>query len=219
MFDYDTDSGEIWIYDVIGPAWAGMIDAESLQIALREMGGRDITLRVSSPGGSVVDAVDMVNMLKRYPGNVIAEVDGLAASAASFLILGASEVRAAKNSTFMVHSAMTATFGNKADHQKSIEMLEVADANILGMYSDKSGRTVEELRQDLEAETWMTASQALEWGLIDSIIDEDRDGPQQVPDGMYNSTPASLRVAAVAGANMHYRRKLAKCKAAAAKLI
>lgn len=213
MFDFDTETGEIWLYDTIGPAWAGMIDAESLHGALKEIGNRDLTLRISSPGGSVFDAVDMFNMIKRHASAVIAEVDGIAASAASFLMLAADEVRAAKNSTFMVHEAMTMTFGNKAEHQKSIEVLETIDANILGMYSDKTGKTTNEIAKLLEAETWMTADQALEFGLIDSIIDEERDAPVTVPEGMYQKTPDALLRKPEAGAKTKFFPKRMAAKA------
>lgn len=207
MFDFDTNTGEIWLYDTIGPSWAGMIDSASVHEALRAMGSKDITLRVSSPGGSVFDAVDIYNMLERYSGNIIAEVDGLAASAASFLILAANEVRAAKNATFMIHRAWSVTMGDAEEHQRAIGMLETVDENIVSMYAGKSGKDRDEILSAMSDETWMSAQQALEWGLIDSIIGEDRDAPQTVPDGMYAKTPAALVAKRKAGSKTSYHPK------------
>lgn len=212
MFEYDTDSGEIFIYDQIGPAWAGMIDAGSVREALKAIGAnRTITLRVSSPGGSVWDAVDIYNMIDRHVGRVIAEVDGLAASAASFLILAADEVRAAKNSMFMIHRAWSVTIGDANEHAKTVEMLEKVDDTIVQMYGAASGQSNDTILAAMDAETWMTASEALEWGLIDQIIGE-RDGPATVPEGMYRHTPAGLIRPAAAGSRTKWtpRRNAAR---------
>lgn len=203
MFDYDKDSGEIWIYDVIGPAWAGMVDAASVIDALKQMGGRDVTLRVSSPGGSVGEAVDMFNALQRYAGRVVAEIDSLAASAASFLVLAADEVKAAKNSRLMIHRAMTMTFGNINDHNKSIEMLSKGDETIAQMYADKTGKALAGVLVDMDAEKWFTAQEAKDYGLVDEIIGAS-DVVASVPDGMFATTPDELCVRPVPGTRTKY---------------
>lgn len=203
MFDHNTETGEIWLYDTIGPAWAGMIDSESVIKVLQAMGGKPVTLRVSSPGGSVWDAVEMHNAIANYTGQIVAQVDAIAGSAASFLILAADEVVAASNSTLMIHQAMTATFGNAVDHAKSIEMLDVVDANIIGMYRKKTTKTDEEIKAAMAAETWFTAEQALEWGLVDRIGDA-TDVQAKVPAGMFNKTPKHLLASAEPGTRTPY---------------
>lgn len=211
MFDFDKETGEIWLYDAIGPSWAGLIDAESVIGAMRQMGGKDITIRVSSPGGSVWDAVDIYNAIERYPGKVTAQVDALAASAASFLILAADVVKAAKNATLMIHSAMSITFGNIKDHEKTIEMLGTADANIVGMYADKTGRSEKEIRSAMEAETWFTAAKALEFGLVDSVGDTS-EIVARVPDGMFANVPDYLKVKSEAGTRTQYSGHLLRAR-------
>lgn len=215
MFDYDSESGEIWLYDQIGPSWAGMIDAESVHEALQAMGGKDITLRVSSPGGSVWDAVDIFNMLERYPGDVTAEIDGIAASAASFIVIAADRVKAASNSTIMIHRAMSVTFGNVSDHRKSIELLEKTDQNLIGMYQGKTGKETDEIDAMLEAETWMTAQEALEFGLVDEVIGK-REAPAEVPEGMFKNTPAALLKKPEAGTKTKFYPKRQRAAALAA---
>lgn len=203
MFDFDTDSGEIWVYDIIGPAWAGMIDGASFIAALKAMNGRDVTMRVSSPGGSVWDAIDMYNALERYTGKVTAQIDSLAASAASFLVLAADEVRAARNSMVMIHQAMTMTYGNVDDHSKSIEILGKADSILVDMYEKKTKKTKNEIQSAMAAETWFTAKEALEFGLIDAIGDVSS-VTAQVPAGLFNNVPDFLRFKPEAGTRTEY---------------
>lgn len=218
MFDYDKNTGEIWIYDVIGPTWAGMIDAGSVLSALKAMDGRDVTLRVSSPGGSVWDAVDIYNAIERYSGKVIAEVDALAASAASFLILAADEVRAAKNAMLMIHRASTLTFGNVEDHQKTIEVLGKADNILVDMYKKKTSKPESEIVEKLNAETWFTAKEAMEFGLVDSLSGAS-DVTAKVPEGIFNNVPDFLRVKPQAGTRTSYpARDAAKLRNIAHKL-
>lgn len=212
MFDFDTDTGEIWLYDTIGPSWAGMIDAGSVRDAMKAIGPkRDITLRVSSAGGSVWDAVDIFNMIERHEGKVIAEVDGLAASAASFLILAADQIRAAKNATFMIHRAWSVTAGDVNEHRRTIEMLEKTDENIVGMYVEATGQETEVVEAAMDAETWFTAQEAMDWGLVDQVIGK-RSAPQEIAAGMYRNTPAALvkKVTAGSGTQWFPHRQRAK---------
>ena len=114
----------------------------------------------------------------------------------------------------MIHEAMTATFGNKQDHAKSIETLEVIDSNIVGMYKKKTGKEEKEIRKAMAAETWFTAQQALDWGLIDRIGDAS-DVQARVPEGMFANTPKHLIASAEPGTRTPYpvHREAARIKA------
>lgn len=188
---------EILIYDPIGPAWAGMVDDKSFIEQLSSFGGKDVTIRVNSPGGDVFMASAMYNAIDRYPGKVIVSIDALAASAASYLILAADEVVAAKNAMIMVHKPLAMTWGNALDHQKTIDVLDKAEATLLCMYSDKTGKPVDEIAAALEAETWFTAQEAKDWGIVDRIGSASGVSAQ-VPDGMFAKTPSNLLVKPVA---------------------
>lgn len=162
-------SNEILIYEAIGPAWAGMVDDATFIEQLNALEGKDVTIRVNSPGGDVFMASAMYNAIDRYPGKVTVSIDALAASAASYLILAADEVVAAKNAMIMVHKPLAMTWGNATAHQKTIEVLDKAEATLIGMYSDKTGKPIDEIAATLEAETWFTAQEAMDWGLVDRI--------------------------------------------------
>ena len=99
--------------------------------------------------------------------------------------------------------------GDVGEHQRAIGMLETTDANIVSMYAAKTGKSNDELLAAMEAETWMNADEAFEFGLVDAVIGK-RDAPQTVPEGMYQKTPAALLKPAVAGSKTKWRpRQLA----------
>lgn len=184
---------EILIYDPIGPAWAGMIDDKMFMEELNSFGGQDVTIRVNSPGGDVFMANAMYNAIDRYTGRVTVSIDALAASALSYLILAADEVVAAKNAMIMVHKPETLAWGNATSLRKTADVLDKAESTLLGMYTDKTGKTSEEVAAVLEAETWFTAQEALDWGLVDRI-GKVSDVTARVPDGMFNKTPVNLLI-------------------------
>ena len=194
MFDYNTTTGEIWLFDAIGPRWAGLIDFAQFNEGLSAMGGKDTVLRISSPGGSVFEAAKMVAAIERYSGRVVAEIDALAASAATHIMLAADEVRCRSNSQFMLHRASVITWGNVKDHESSIDLLRGADANQLAYYSDKTGKSVEELESliDSKPEVWLTASEALDLGLVDEILPRKAATKAEIPEGMYAHAPTDL---------------------------
>lgn len=203
MFDFNTETGEIWLFDTIGPEWAGMIGESSILGALREMGGRDITLRINSPGGDVTAASAIYNALNRYSGLVTSHVEALAASAASYVMLAADAVVAAENAMIMIHSPWTVTMGNAIDHRVTADVLDKFESGLLVMYEKKTKKPRDEIKQKLDAETWMTADEALDYGLVDAIESVTRE-KAQVPEGMFKNTPKSLLVPSVAG-SLHTR--------------
>ena len=96
MFSFDAELGEMRIYDEIGPAWWGLIDADTVIDALAKIEGKHATVRLNAPGGSVDEGIAIYNALKRYKGGVDTVVDSVAASAASVIALaGQSRTTAA----------------------------------------------------------------------------------------------------------------------------
>lgn len=191
MFDYDTETGEIWLFDVIGPEWAGMINEASILQALRDMGGRDIDIRINSPGGDVTAASAIYNAIQRYSGFVTTHVEALAASAASYVMLAGDAVIAAENSMIMIHSPWTMVTGNANDLRATAEVLDKFEVGMVAMYEKKTKKPRDEIKAKLDAETWMTAQEALDWGLVDSLASETQE-EAIVPQGMFQNTPAAL---------------------------
>ena len=121
-----------------------------------------INLYINSPGGDVFTASTMISMLQRKKDagtHIDAYVDGLSASAASFLMMVADNLYLYKNSTVMVHKPMSWAVGNAIDMQKTIDALNKIEENVmLPMYMTKSKVSEDEIRSLINDETWLSAS-------------------------------------------------------------
>lgn len=167
----DGDSAEVYIYDAIDSWWG--VSANDFVRSLQELDVATINLRVNSPGGSVYDGVAIMNALRRHPANVIATVDGLAASAASFIIQAADEVVMGSGTELMIHDASTIVWGNADEMVEAASHLDRISGTIAGIYAERAGGTVEEWRDAMKAETWYSADEAVAAGLADRVIKRD----------------------------------------------
>ena len=132
----------------------------------------NITLHINSPGGSVFSAVAIANTLKNHKAKITANIDGLAASAATIITSACDTVRMPKNALFMVHNPITFAYGNNQDMQKTLEMLNKVKNSIIETYLNKAKTDKETLSELMDNETWMSAEEAEEYGFVDEILDE-----------------------------------------------
>ena len=132
----------------------------------------NITLHINSPGGSVFSAVAIANTLKNHKAKITANIDGLAASAATIITSACDTVRMPKNALFMVHNPITFAYGNNQDMQKTLEMLNKVKNSIIETYLNKTKTDKETLSELMDNETWMSAEEAKEYGFVDEILDE-----------------------------------------------
>ena len=167
----DAERVTIDIYGAIGKSWFDddAVSAKELIDAIRDANGRPIDLHVNSEGGSVFDAFAMFTALRDYDAPVTAYVDGLAASAASYIIAAADEVVMSDVAWVMIHEASGMVWGNKRELAKEIEVLDNIDQTIAGIYAKRSGQPVELFAQLMEEETWLDAESARGYGLVDTI--------------------------------------------------
>lgn len=176
-FSYDVKKTEIYIYDVIGdPEW-GMVGAIQVVDALKKMEGKRVTVRINTPGGSVDEGIPMFNAMTRHPGGVNTVVDGLAASMGSYLMLAGVERSIAKNSMVMIHNPMTIAWGNAIELRKSADVLDKYLDRMLPDYSAKTGKTVDELKPLLDAETWYVGQEIIDNGFALTMDDREADEP------------------------------------------
>lgn len=136
-----------------------------------------LNLYINSPGGDVFVASTMISMLKRLKQNgtvIDAYVDGLSASAASFLMMVADNINLYKNSVVMIHKPMTFSYGNANDMQQDIDRLnKIEDSVMLPMYMDKAKISEEEVKQLINDESWLNAEQMSEYFNV-NILDEEK---------------------------------------------
>ena len=133
----------------------------------------NITLHINSPGGSVFSAVAIANTLKNHKAKVTANIDGLAASAATIITSACDTVRMPKNALFMIHNPITFAYGNNQEMQKTVEMLDKVKNSIIETYLSKTKADKKTLSELMDNETWMDAETAKEYGFVDEIVDEE----------------------------------------------
>jgi len=165
----DAGMATLYLYDEIGPAYYGLIDAASVISALAQFQNLPINLRINCPGGDVFEAFAMYNALARHSGQITVDIDALCASAATVVALAGDKVRIAANAMFMVHNAYTIALGNAGELRKTADTLDQVDGNIAATYAAKTKLPLETLNPMMAAETWMTAADAVAKGFCDEI--------------------------------------------------
>jgi ATP-dependent protease ClpP protease subunit len=156
---------EISIYDTIG---SYEINAKQFDEDLKSIKADTIHLRINSYGGDVIDGNAIFNSLQRHSAKVITHIDGIAASMASVVAMAGEEVRMADNALLMIHNPWTVTIGNAEELRKDADLLDKVRGTILGAYS-RSQYSDEEIIDLMDADTWMTAQEALDAGFVDEI--------------------------------------------------
>ena len=170
----EEKSAELILYGSIGSDeyWDDISD-KAFKQDIENLGNvENITLHINSPGGSVFSAVAIANTLKNHKAKVTANIDGLAASAATIITSACDVVRMPKNALFMIHNPITFAYGNNQEMQKTLEMLDKVKNSIIETYLNKTKTDKETLSQLMDNETWMSAEEAKEYGFIDEILDE-----------------------------------------------
>lgn len=177
--DVSGDSAKLYLYDAIGSdGWGGGIAPKDVISALDKCGGKPLDIFVNSPGGDVFDGVAIYNALRRYGNTKTVHVDGLAASAASLVIMAGDRIECAHNAQVMIHDPWAFAMGAAVDLRKTADLLEQTGETLVSTYASRTKQTPEDLRAWMAAETWMTAQEALARGFCDAI-----DAPGEDPDG------------------------------------
>lgn len=164
----DDGPAMLRIFDEIG--WFG-VWPEDVASALDGLKGRDVEVHVNSPGGSVFDGLTIYNTLRAHSGDIGMVIDGLAASAASFIAMAASpgKLEITENGVSMIHEAFGLCVGDAAEMAAMAELLDESSANIASIYAARGNRTAPEYRDLMRSETWAVGSKAVQLGLADKV--------------------------------------------------
>lgn len=163
---------ELVIYDFID-SWGGDwgVSAAEVAAALAQIGAVPaLTVRLNSPGGDYFEGVSIAGMLARNTAQVTVCVDGLAASAASVIAMGADRIVMGQGSQMMIHEASSVAFGTADDMRRCASMLDQTNDDIAGMYANRTGGEQATWRAAVAEETWYTAAQAVAAGLADEVV-------------------------------------------------
>ena len=156
---------DLYLYDDIEPGMAAKFVAE-----LKKVDSGEITLHVNSYGGDVFEGLTMMHSLRSHPATVTAIVEGVAASAASFIAVGgADRVVMREGTRMMVHNALSIAMGNADEMDKISSRLRSTSTDIAAIYAERSGRDAAEWQSAMDAETWFNADEAVAAGLADAV--------------------------------------------------
>lgn len=160
---YGTIAEESWFDDDVTP-----------QMFREELfgGSGPVTIWLNSPGGDCIAASQIYSMLMDYPGSITVKIDGIAASAASVIAMAGTKVLMAPTALMMIHNPATGAFGDHADMQKAIEMLDEVKESIINAYELRTNLSRTQLSHMMDAETWMNAKKAMELGFADAFLED-----------------------------------------------
>lgn len=166
----------------------------------------DITVWINSPGGDCVAAAQIYNMMMDYKGNITVKIDGIAASAASVIAMAGTKVLVSPVSMLMIHNPATVAFGDSAEMQKAIAMLDEVKESIINAYEIKTGMSRAKLSHLMDAETWMDAHTAVDMGFADEILMRLSDTPVE------NKADGPMLFSRAAVTNSLLDKLAAKCR-------
>lgn len=169
---------EILLYEMIGTdLWTGDgITAKKFAEDLKAAGSvSKIHLRVNSPGGSVFDGLAIYNTLLSHGAKITAQVDGLAASIASVIVMAASEISMGSNAMMMIHNPSTVIGGDSNDMRKMAETMDKVKTSMIAGYRRHTTKSVEQVGALMDAETWWTAAETVDNGFAEKVITPEGD--------------------------------------------
>lgn len=156
----------ILIFDEIG----GMgVTPDIFAFELDQANGAAVEIRINSGGGSVFDGLAIYNLIKDYEGETTVIVDGLAASIASVIALGADKLIMNEGSFFMIHNPWTISGGESKDLRQAADILDKIQAQIVEIYAGATGKDSSEIIALMNAETWLNPSEAVDMGFAQEI--------------------------------------------------
>lgn len=160
------------VFSVIGKSWDGEgLTAKAVSKALADAPkAKRIVVRINSPGGSVFEGNTIVSLLKGSGKTIRTEVHGLAASMGSILALAGDEIVMAEGAMMMIHNPWGYTMGDANQMRKDAAVLDKLREGLLDTYAARSHVKRDEIGDMMDAETWMTATEAIKNGFADSVM-------------------------------------------------
>jgi ATP-dependent protease ClpP protease subunit len=157
---------DIYLYGEVG--YFGVTAADFCE-ELRQVKASTINLHINSPGGQVHEGVAIYGALREHHATINVTIDGMAASAASFIACAGDRITIMRYAQMMIHEAWSDAYGNAEQLRKQADLLERTSATIAAIYSQRAGGDAETWRGLMKAETWFNADEAVQFGLADDI--------------------------------------------------
>ena len=163
----------IFLSDEVNDATASLVVAQLLFLEAKDP-DKDISFYINSPGGSVTAGMAIYDTMNFIKCDVSTICIGMAASMGAFLLSAGTKGKriALPNSEIMIHQPLGGAKGQASDIKIQAELILRTRDNLNRILAENTGRTIEEIARDTERDNFMTAKQALEYGLIDKILDK-----------------------------------------------
>lgn len=165
----DAGPSTVYIYDEIG-FWG--VTAADFATAMKDVTSDKITVRINSPGGECYDGLAIYNTLVSHDAEINVMIDGLAASAASFIAMAGDTIKIARHGEMMIHDASGLCWGNAAEMERMVEMLHRMSDNIADIYALRAGGEAGDWRALMRAETWYSGREAVSAKLADATFND-----------------------------------------------
>jgi len=159
---------ELLIYGIIGDYWEEL-DAKDVVNAIRSIDAKTINVKIFSEGGSVFAGLAIYNALMEHSATVRVKIDALAASIASIIAMAGETVEMPRNAFLMIHNPWMVIGGEEDDFVKAAEFLGKVKKSLVDVYNLKTGIDTEDLSMMMDAETWLSADEAVDQGFADII--------------------------------------------------
>jgi ATP-dependent protease ClpP protease subunit len=138
--------------------------------AIKASGQTHLSVEISSPGGSVVDALAMYNGLRASGLSITTRVMGAAMSAASLVFMAGDKRQMPRNTFLMLHNPSTIVYGNEDDLREAADMLSKINALVRGTYRFRSNLSDERVTEILAKDSYFSADEAKELGLATEVL-------------------------------------------------
>lgn len=177
-----------WIYDLFGMS---CVNPKRVIDELEQAAGDDVDVDINSGGGSVFAGSEIYSALRAYEGNIRIHIVGFCASAASVIAMaGYSDM--SPTAQMMVHNVSMYEEGDYHVHDKASEILQTANRSIAAAYVEKSGMDEKDALKLMDKETWLTAQEAVDYGLVDEIAKPKQGNAQLVASFGVTMIPAAV---------------------------
>lgn len=175
--DVEGDSYDFWTGNVIESETSAAHFRDELA---KYPNAKQIDIFINSYGGSVFEGTAIYNQIKRHPSHKTVYIDGFACSIASVIAMAGDEIVMPRNALMMIHNMWMGVCGNADELRKAADDLDTINAAGRAAYLERAGEklTEEQLADMMDAETWLTAEQCIEYGLADRYAEKDADMSQ-----------------------------------------
>jgi ATP-dependent protease ClpP protease subunit len=164
--DAAGETPRLYIFGMIG---GYRMNAEAFVKTVHALTAPRVAVHINSPGGFVWDGVAMYEALKSSKAHVVAHVDGIAASAASFVLQAADERVIALGARTMIHDAGSIAYGPPAELRRAADLGDAISDDIAAIYAERAGGKPAVWRARMSATTWYSAQQSVDAGLVDRV--------------------------------------------------